>query len=344
MLGFSLAELMIAITIGLIILVAVSAVFVSSKRTHSTQDRLARLQENARFAIHYLTRDLRMAGYTGCMSDGTNVNNTLNAGSFVYNPSAALEGLEAAAGNWYPSSATTLPTGIKSGTDALVVRRGDPSLSISISKSMPNESAELNVSSVTGLVDGDIIMVSDCASADVMQITSVQTASLKLQHNAGSTVTPGNSTQKLGKQYGTSAKVMKFTANLYYVKDKTDPNDATKTIPSLYMQQNGTESELVEGVEDLQITYGVDVSGATSDGIPDKYLKAGVAGLQTASEWARVKSIRIGLLVRTLNDKDQDKNIKAGSNYDVNGHTYTISSADKYQRRVFLTTVMLRNL
>jgi prepilin-type N-terminal cleavage/methylation domain-containing protein len=73
--GFTLVELMVAVTIGLIILAAVSQIFVTSRLSYKLEENLARVQENGRFAMEFLSRDLRMAGYAGCV----NVNQALNA-------------------------------------------------------------------------------------------------------------------------------------------------------------------------------------------------------------------------------------------------------------------------
>src|SRR5207247_7593952 len=64
--GFSLVELMVAMTITIIVMAGVIAIFVNSKKAYTNQDRIARVQENGRFAMYYLMRDIRMAGYTGC--------------------------------------------------------------------------------------------------------------------------------------------------------------------------------------------------------------------------------------------------------------------------------------
>lgn len=337
--GFSLVELMVSITIGLLILAAISTLFVSSKRTYSTQDRLARLQENARFAMHYLARDARMAGYFGCLDESTAVNSTLNAGSYVYGPTTggmiAVEGLENASGNWYPSNLAGLPTGIKSGTDAITIRMvADPaSTPITLTRPKPPTSAVFDVSDTTGINAGDIIMLGDCASADIMQVTQTPSG-LKIQHNTGSTYAPGNSTKPLSKQYK-SAQVYKFLARVYFVRDDAG-------VPTLFVQDNGGAAQpLVEGVEDMQILYGVDTD-ATPDGVPNVYLKAGEGALATASNWSNVKTVRIGMLVRTPNDKDLDTDIR--SSYDVNGTTFNVPANDKYQRRVFVSTHQLRNL
>lgn len=343
--GFSLVELMVSVTIGLIILAAVATLFVSSKKTYSTQDRLARLQENARFAMHYLARDMRMAGYFGCLDESTEVHSTLNAGTFMYGPTSsgmiAIEGLENASGNWYPSAVASVPSGIKSGTDAITVRMSaDPSSTpITLTKPSPPTSAVFDVSSTTGIYDGDVIMVGDCASADILQVTQTPSG-LKIQHNTGDNdPLPGNANKPLSKQYK-DAQIFKFIARMYFIRDNA-------SVPTLYMQENGAAAQpLVEGVEDLQILYGKDTD-ATPDGVPNVYLKAGEAGLSTTSDWSRVKSVRIGMLVRTLNDKDTDVDIR--STYDVNGTTFTVptdagGNRDKFQRRVFLGTHQLRNL
>jgi type IV pilus assembly protein PilW len=62
--GFSLVELMIALTIGLLLTIVVSQVFLGSRRTYATTDDLARMQENMRFAHDLFTRTTRMAEYT----------------------------------------------------------------------------------------------------------------------------------------------------------------------------------------------------------------------------------------------------------------------------------------
>lgn len=339
--GMTLVELMVAVTIGLIILAGVSTLFVTSKKTHTAQDRQARLQENARFAMQFLVKDLRLTGDFGCLSEITtqSVHSTLNSTSFAYDIQTAIEGLENATGTWYPSANTTLPTGIKAGTDAVAIRMTDGSSAVSLREDMPQPSSILKVDSVAGLSENDIIMISDCSSADVMQITAVpNTSSLTVQHNSGGGTDPGNKTGAAGdlsKAYAPPAKIMKFTTTRYYIRDNANG------IPSLYRDENlGTPLELVEGIENLQVLYGKDTDG---DKVPNVYLKAGAAGLQSATDWASVKSVRVGIIARTVNTKDTDID---SATYDVDGDNSTDFTApgDRNKRRVFQTTVLLRNL
>lgn len=57
--GLTLLEIMVALFIGVFVLTGVVQTFVSSKQTYRIQDNMGRLQENGRFAIEYLSRDLR---------------------------------------------------------------------------------------------------------------------------------------------------------------------------------------------------------------------------------------------------------------------------------------------
>lgn len=65
--GFSLVELMVAMVIGLIITFAVVQIFTTSRTTYQTDEGLARVQENGRFAAEFLSNDIRQAGDIGCM-------------------------------------------------------------------------------------------------------------------------------------------------------------------------------------------------------------------------------------------------------------------------------------
>ncbi|MEH6576686.1 MAG: PilW family protein [Amphritea sp.] len=60
--GFSLIELMIASVIGLLLLSAVLATFISSSRTYRLQESMSRVQESGRFVLEMMSVDIREAG------------------------------------------------------------------------------------------------------------------------------------------------------------------------------------------------------------------------------------------------------------------------------------------
>ena len=94
--------------------------------------------------------------------------------------------------------------------------------------------------------------------------------------------------------------------------------------------------ELIEGVENMQIMYGVDTD---QDGIPENYYVAGVATLNDDTAWGNVVSVKIALLLRT---------VETGFGSDTK--TYSLLGVDNVnpidmgvRRRVFTTTIQLRN-
>ena len=62
--GFSIVELMISLVLGLLLMTGVIQVFLSSRQTYATNEAMARQQENGRFALEFIARSARMAGYT----------------------------------------------------------------------------------------------------------------------------------------------------------------------------------------------------------------------------------------------------------------------------------------
>lgn len=61
--GLTLVELMVALLIGLVIMWGVAKVFISNRQTYATQEGMARLQENGQYALNFITRHVRQAGY-----------------------------------------------------------------------------------------------------------------------------------------------------------------------------------------------------------------------------------------------------------------------------------------
>lgn len=61
--GFTIVEIMLAITLSMVLIAGVIQIYVSSKESFRVQDELARLQENQRIAIEFLQRDISQAGF-----------------------------------------------------------------------------------------------------------------------------------------------------------------------------------------------------------------------------------------------------------------------------------------
>lgn len=346
--GLSLVELMIAITLGLILLTGVMQVFLSSKNVFSTQQALSRIQETGRLAIEFLSKDVRMAGYMGCATrvEGMVVENTLKtATTTLYDFKTAITG--------YTNS--TFPTGIisetlTSNTDVLVIRSAGGA-GVEITKT--NNSSQLFVSKVgavevggcsggkdriSGLCEKDIVVVTDCEKARVFQITNLTVGSgadadkVNVVH-ATSSFEPGNDLTSWGgssappsETFGPGAELLTATNTIYYVAKGASGR------PSLWQKiNNNTSMEILEGIDDFNVLYGLDTD---EDFVPNKYEKATAVA---ATDWPKVVAVKIDILVSSIEDKvvaEKQKITFAGE---------VVEPTDFRLRQVFNATIGIRS-
>lgn len=332
-LGLSLVELMIAMTLGLVVLLAVGQVYLSSSRTFRTQEALSRLQESARYALETLSYDIRMAGQVGCGFDKTqsvNVLNDISVGDFF---GAPIRGI--ADGGAIPSPFTAVPLR----GDAVQVIRADEE-NESIVESHVGASATFKFAETSTLLKGEVAIVTDCQTAAVFQATNPTTPGDTLVHSTGvSGVAPGNCSKSLsyttpacgvaaGKDFPGGSKVYKMLNRLYYIQ----ANPAGE--PALYRQAlvkgAPVTEELVEGVEDFRVNYGLDTNG-------DKAVDSTV-GTATVANWDQVQTVQVSLLMRSDNNA-----VDSPQTYTFNGATTTPASTDRRIRKVFNATIAVRS-
>ncbi len=61
--GLTLLELMIALSLGLLLVAGIGTIYVGSNRTYRVQEQNARIQESGRYALEVIGRSLRQAGF-----------------------------------------------------------------------------------------------------------------------------------------------------------------------------------------------------------------------------------------------------------------------------------------
>lgn len=364
--GFTLIELMVSMLIGLLIMAGVLNVFQGNIINSRYQDNMAILQENGRFAMDMMARQLQMAGYTGCMTANITPRNTLQAGYDVdFHPERGVEGWEynntyysapAVAGE-YPfvnTSTTTVlssngkwsnrdgalavPTStveglsinVMPGSDIMRVWGGAGS-SASITGITPGANTVVTLDSVSGISQDAILVLNDCSVANIVQACNINSSTNKITLSAG--CSPGNDVSlRLNISVGGGVYVMQ--GDVFYIGKR-----AVGAPPSLYrapLNTNttvGTGVELVEGIENMQIMYGVDTDG-------DKQANVYVTAKQmstTAGDWSKVVSVRLMLLAQSVDDNV----LPAPQSVVFNGATLT--PTDNRVRQVFTRTVGLRN-
>jgi type IV pilus assembly protein PilW len=334
--GFGLIELMISITLGILLSTAVIQVFLATNSSSKVQDSIAVIQENARFAMRILAREVRMAGYMGCSSVGAaGFNNIAEPAAEVnFSPSTALVGQD--------NVKTGNTLGAAVGTDIITLKRASSQF-ITITGKLGPDSANVKVEDNTiGLVKGDFVMVSDCAGGDVFRITNNPKAPGKgatsFTHAMGN-----NSNNKLSKIYTGESEVFAFETTDFFIADTGRKSSAGNSINALFSRQRTLGSggvtsapvELVEGIENMQLSYGVDTG---TDFAVDVY--------QTAAQvvdWAKVISVRIELQFYGSTDNVVGRTGRVDAQQVVNRAGDIVQNNDGRMRQIFTNVFTIRN-
>lgn len=371
MLGVSLVELLVALLIGTILVLGLVEVFAASRTAYQLSTGLARVQENGRFALDFLRRDLRMAGHMGCVNEqarflpenvtssrpalvstflttaqqaagdyGAESFEALRFNSGIEGYDALLNGsggatdaaaeltlpttpsVATAASQWSPALPTQLFDDLKGGSgdiadpilnsDIVVLRYFSP-VGAQVTGFTPGTNATIQVTpgQVSRLTEGvanppAMLGITDCMTAAVFQATSFNTTTGVIGVQASGV----NESGFEGQQNFVVGQSMVYRAEslVYYVGLNGNGN------PALYRMRyslplNGTaptfvRDEMVEGIESLQLQYGLDsriTAAERPTGNMGKGMIASVvqAEADPATAWRRVGLVQVGLLSRS---------------------------------------------
>ena len=323
--GYSLIELMVALTIGLVLLLGVGTVFVTSRATYEVSETQARMVDDGRFVMQLLGDDLRMAGTWGQNSFTTMVDNRTR-GSFDRQPLlAAIDG--DCDDNWYtdldqvvfatngsadppndnPFSATCVPASASwlENTDMLIVRYASP----------------------TPVAD-------EFVSPGVVYVRSA----------------PGNSVLFVGTNdpndvpsEPTNGQNHVLQTALYYVSDFTET--AGDGLPSLHRITLGpgpalTDEMIAPGVENFQVQVGFDSEQPLPDGKSNMYINADSNEINwnDPADLARVRSVRVWVLLRS---ETVQKAVSSPGTYEMAGET--VAPEGNYKRLLLSGVFDVRN-
>jgi type IV pilus assembly protein PilW len=277
--GVSLIELMVALVIGLFLILGAVTVYSQSRNTYRTIEAVARLQETARYAFDVLEPDVRMASYWGLASRPDYIIN--NAGPTEDTPAdlaAAETVIDACGNNWvinldeyisgwngpddYSLGCAAYQDDYRAGTDGLIVRRGAEDAPAAL----VDDRLYIQSSRIQGtmfIADGSCTNAKDaaCIPSDYSP--------------------PASETREL-------------ITTAYYISDSSV---GRADVPALRRKRLVTGSildeEVVSGVEDLQVRFGIDTNGDTNaDTYVDPKSDPAAYGGQivAATIWLRVRA------------------------------------------------------
>ena len=294
--GFTLVELMVAITLSLFLMIGLISLIVSTVSSRSELDKSSRQIENGRYALQLLSEDIQVAGFIGA------------APSTSFAPVLPVACPATLADLGY--SATTSP-----GTSKIPL----PVYGLDTTPTcISNVKAGTAMLVVTRVGTGAVLPAAAVAGETYLQVSTCSTDTLPFAVANGSSVA---SFPLMAKDCDPSklAPLRRVVQHVYYVS--TCNVCGTDTTPTLkraeYVNGAMTVTPLVEGIENLQFDYGIDMDG---NGSPDCYTRNPTPPLpiglppmdvdvcpQTAppyvwtvaaTNWANVMAVRIHVLAR----------------------------------------------
>jgi type IV pilus assembly protein PilW len=306
--GLSLIELMIALTIGMLIMAALGALLLSITRNNSELAKANAQIENGRFAIQVLQNDLIHAGFWGDLRPAVP--------AAIPDPCLAVADWNAASNanmlgvpvlgygsGTIPTLCTTV-SGAQANSDVLVVRHANTCIAGS--------------TGCDGGTGDQYLQVSRCSIG----------APPEASYAIGADYTNATTFPLRNKDCMTIADRRKIVSNIYYISNNTLMRSAF---------ENGahqTAQPLVDGIEALRFEYGIDSSG---DGSPDSYLSAPPTAL---ADLRNIVAVKVHVLARNL---EATPGYSDSKSYQL-GNSAAISAAnDGFKRHVFSTTVRLVN-
>lgn len=366
-LGFSLVEIMIGMTLGLFLTVSIIQLYIGSNRNYRFQEEFSRIQENGRFALELLNNSIYMTNFTGCSirGEGKTVTNVLNNNTEWWvnvnkNPdnetpnwNGMLSGFD---GN------TDFPGMVFGDSPANRIRDTDMIISLggtgSYSVTAANEYnfALANIQKINGdnIQKGDILWICNDTKTVLFQVTNdINDTDKTIMHDTSGD--PGNMRDDFPIIFTLNADDVETTIDK--IEYKTEVTEyvptafyigvsASGTSRSLFQMQLVTGAgvarmeaeEMVEGVENMQIFYGVDTN---ANRIADEYADA-----SDVSSWDSVVSVRIELLLASIeNNVLSEPQIYFFPN-DIGDRAITgrvVIAPDKRRYQAFSTTIGIRN-
>lgn len=274
--GFSLVELMVAITLGLFLVIGLLSLIASNSAARAELDKTSRQIENGRFALSLLTEDIEHAGFTGAVVTRTS-SSVIQAAPTVCPSTMTGASLGYVAATNY---AATLPFSVYSPTTT-------PGC-------ISNQKAGTAIIAVSRASTSTTAVGSALSTVAYLQASTCANETIPFAVNPAASGSGTNRFPLTQSDCTTSGVLRPLIQRLYYVSACNVCSGAkADTLPTLKMVEYDVAgamqtTPLVEAIDDLQFDYGIDADG---NGSPDSYTA-------TTTNWANVVTVRIHVLAR----------------------------------------------
>jgi len=311
--GFSIVELLVGLTIGIVVLTVLSLLLVNNSRARVDLDQSMQQIENGRYAMDLINKQLQHAGFNGegdptltsplgmpdpCATDLASVANAV---------AIPVQGFSQVNAGTVPCIGSS---NIVAGTDVLVLRRAQ------------------TLSTALGALDPSGYYIQSVGDKYVLE--------------SGSNAAAFSLTQKSGAP----APIHQYSVQIYFVSPCSTPSgsdcsagdDGGNPIPTLkrleLVNGNWVTTPLSEGIDRIYFEYGVDNSG--NDGAADVITNSP----STVSDWRNVVEVRAHILSRNTATTGNHQDNKT---YVLGGVTVNPLN-DGYKRHVYSSATRLMNI
>lgn len=323
--GFNLVEMLVAMAIGMVIIVALLGMLATSWSGAATNRRTSEIEFDGRYALATMQEDLRQARFRG------------NTWALPTAPTTVIT----------PIAGECLPAGATAGSFVSNLQQGVWGA---------NDSNPFAANCTANYLRGDILVIRKVDSIPVTALVA-NTLYFRSTYNSGEIFrgvpaaacpVPFTSAPYLGTRFANVPCIagtpnsglddFRLQTFVYYIAPSTD--DAT--LPALYratLQANGsmTSDLIANGIEHLQVQY----ARATTDLNTRYHNASAISGSSVdtaATEWDDVDTVRIWVLARSASAEPNYINTNTYAMGDVN---YTVN--DSFRRNVRSAVIHLRN-
>jgi type IV pilus assembly protein PilW len=277
--GVSLIELMVAMTIGAVLIFGATQVYVNSRNAYGANEGVSRMQETARYAMSVIEPDVRMSNFWGLLKGAGAI-----SGQASQTTAAGAVAPGAAANVCGTNFAIDLSTNLQGDNNGYVL----------------SATRQAGCNSLNDLDTGAAWPTTPVTTADTL---TVRRASVFTNAAPTAGVLEVCTTRIAGRlQSDTSVcsappigQLSNLIVDTYYVDQNSAQQAGLPALRRKTLSAGGVlqfaDQEIIAGVEDLQVQFGIDPSG--NSGIATRYVNP-----DAVPATAQIVSVRIWLLVR----------------------------------------------
>lgn len=341
--GFTLIELMLSLTLGLIITAAAILLFLAGQKSLSMQQGVADIQDNANFGLNYLTQDIRLAN--------------LNNFKAVINDQTAYGGII-----------------LTSSANAQKDAQGTPLSNIFWQVTGSNVAAKF--------LSGSAIAASNVqlSGSDILSDQLVIQYVPQYVLNSAGTIWSGGydcegnalnfpvTQPAKGGEFGQQVIVQRYFLRADNNKNENEPNqplalacdagrypvepakavNATDPLPAMAVTEYGDAGEIImKRVDHFRVLLNIQDDSVTAPGASRRYITF-KDYMALPSPRPRIVAVQIGILARSAQAVNKENSINDDQIFRVLDQEVTVkkpkAGSPKYIRQVVAQTIALRNV